>query len=259
MRLSPRYPIARVSLAAAGLLLLAIGGCQAAVITAPGYVDPDEPPTGADPEMLFVTGVQPLLQANCANCHAGGPRGPEFIDNADAYTSVLAYPGLVTPGEPEQSLLSTKGQHDGPPWNSAQLATVNAWITAEGDNPIEPGDGRETPAIDVTPGSAHSLPLDTVGLAGSALQFDAANSASGLLITDIEIRAGSAVSFSQPRFIIYDASGNRIADRASFVTGTEDLRFTSGRTSAITSTWIINGFPDGGRLAVEFMTASIPQ
>lgn len=73
--------------------------------------------------------MEPLLVAECADCHAGsGSYPPKFLQADDVLARVLAHPGLVSPGEPNASSLLTKGEHNGPAFSPEATSTVSAWI-----------------------------------------------------------------------------------------------------------------------------------
>jgi len=82
----------------------------------------------------FVDDVDPILEAKCSGCHAGGPGGLVITgDPASDYDHVIE---RVTPGDPEGSLLLQKARgagHGGGAVLSpgdANDSVIDAWIAA---------------------------------------------------------------------------------------------------------------------------------
>lgn len=203
----------------------AIVGCQAAVITSPGFdlpedneTPPEFTPEDVDPEVFFVEAVEPLLQERCGNCHANEAQAttPQFLVSGDYYGTLHDYVNddgapMFTPGAPTDSLLITKGRHAGPPWNDAQAQTVGQWIMAEagdlsGEDPNNGGPvvveddvpddidpiGEEWPVagpIRAAEGP-NRIGLANVGLPGAALVFEAEVRGVGVQLSGIGIQAG---------------------------------------------------------------------
>jgi len=93
---------------------------------------------GGAAEIQFNNQVSPLLNAACANCHAGaaGSTPLKFLGNAgttgyyDAVTIESAVIGDFTP----TCALVLKGLHDGGnarAWTDAEKATITSWLSAE--------------------------------------------------------------------------------------------------------------------------------
>jgi hypothetical protein len=82
--------------------------------------DPAPMSTPAPPlEAQFDLTVAPLLAAKCAGCHA------DFD-----FTSIVASPALSGDGDPADSLLLTKGPHEGPAWSPAEVTAILTWLDA---------------------------------------------------------------------------------------------------------------------------------
>lgn len=86
----------------------------------------------------FTADVDPILDAKCAGCHAGGPGGLVIIgDPASDYDNVI---DRVVPGDPENSLLLTKARgigHGGGAILSEgddNDSVIDAWIGAGAPN-----------------------------------------------------------------------------------------------------------------------------
>lgn len=232
-------------------------GCQAAVVTAPGLGgDGDGGPRGGVARAMFEAEVEPLIDAYCARCHADPVVAPVFVDPVDTYAVVMAYPGLVIPGQPDRSSLITKGEHNGPAWTPSQEQIVREWIQAEGGaGPGQDGGVRgvtHTPLQQVVEGE-NTLLLDTIGLPGATVTFRAGRSALGWTLNDLMLRAGtSPVYVANPVLIIDDGTGPRVESEDRF-DGVE-LTLAPGVSATLASTVVLVGFPDNGSLGIGFET-----
>lgn len=232
--------------------------CQAAVVTAPGFLPTDGGRGGGAARAQFEAEVEPLIAVRCASCHSDAIIAPVFVDDADVYASVMGYAGLVTPGAPESSSLVTKGLHRGPAWTATEEATVRAWIEAEG---VPTGGDAGTPPIDVphtTPRAivegANVIQLDTLGLPGATVTFVAARVALGMNLSEVTLQAGSTpVYVSHPVLVIDDGSRMQ-ADPEDRFAGVV-LSLPPSGSGALASTALLVGFPEGGALAIGFEEA----
>lgn len=245
----------------APLVALGLVACEAAIITAPtGPGTGPGPGPGDDPEAMFLAEVQPLLEARCRNCHEDIATAPVFLEPSDYYGSVLAYPDLVVPGEPNASTLVTKGAHRGPAWEASEASVVRRWIEAEAErpaeDPMEPGPGpmtRQTSPYPVDDGFENRIPLAEVGLPGAELVFTANRVASGMMLNDVRVvAASSAISFSHPRFVMWnDTTPTMDSDRFSDL----EMTISAGMSGTLTSSCVLVDFPENGELSVQFESA----
>ncbi len=90
--------------------------------------------TGGGIGVSFVDDVDPILEANCASCHAAGMGGLTITgDPSSDYDNVIS---RVTPGDPDNSLLLSKARgaaHGGGAVFSEgddEDSVVDAWIAA---------------------------------------------------------------------------------------------------------------------------------
>ncbi len=79
--------------------------------------------------------VQPILNMSCVGCH-NGPGGKAGVD-LSSLQAILRSPGLVTPGDPDNSGLVSvvsgprpRMPRGGSPLSAAQVATLRDWIKA---------------------------------------------------------------------------------------------------------------------------------
>lgn len=230
-------------------------GCQAAVITDPQLMDADAgTPAGGNAREVFDTEVAPLLMTHCAECHENAAAAPLFLDPSDYYASVLAFRGLVVPGEPSSSSLITKGGHQGPAWEPGQSATIGNWIILEGGAGPDPGPtGPSTSPYPVDVG-ANRIPLSEANLPGAELVFSASRISSGMLLADIAIVASSTgVAISSPRFAMHDGALTTLDDDAF---ADVELRVSPGMTGALRSSHVLVDFPADGELSIRFESAA---
>jgi hypothetical protein len=83
---------------------------------------------------LFDANVAPVFAASCAGCHAGtgATTGPTFLGagGSSYYGKLLSDPRFVN-NNPADSLLLTKGAHEGPALTVAQGMSITAWLQQE--------------------------------------------------------------------------------------------------------------------------------
>lgn len=265
----------RSSLPVVALALVASlmgAACQAAIIRAPGVLDPDDPPVIEDPAAYFAENVEPILETQCASCHtdATASAGTVFLDpGGDYYASLFAYRdgAIITPGDGAGSILVRKvtiDAHRGGTVSENDAATLRDWIDAEGGGtppppPPPPDDPVVTGFYPVEDGETR-IPLAEVGLPGSELIFTSMriNGGVNLFMTNIELAAATGgLSVAHPRFVIRDdTAGTEVADRDVFDTVT--LRVDEGMRGTLAGTHVIAPFPMNGSLAVQFESAEVP-
>lgn len=125
------------------VLAVCVGACTAELSGGVEFGEVPLPPTEPEPDSAgrttFETTILPLLEDRCAVCHADPAMAPAFLTrNPDVYDTVMAWPSLVVVEAPEQSRLITKGEHDGPAWEQAQVDEILAWVAIEANPPEEP-------------------------------------------------------------------------------------------------------------------------
>lgn len=248
-------------------LLLAVlaTACQAAIIRAPGAPDEPDEPTPDDvvnAAVFFSEEVEPILVASCGSCHenAGQSAGAVFLEPANYYASVLAWEGLVTPGDPTASELVTKGEHAGPAFAAGDAATVATWIEAEGlndmppDMPVDPEPPRETGPFAMDEG-VQMIPLDDVGLPGSFIEFTASYENGGVNFTmrDVYFNAGGGgLVVTNPRFVIHDDDMATSWDDSSSAFEDRSVRVSAGNREELARAHVLANFPNPGSISVRF-------
>ena len=169
-----------------GLAALAISaGCV-------GSIDDDGPELTAEQKAAraaFDTQVMPLLDSNCAACHASEPNVDFMKPDPDIYTRMVEWPALVNTNEPTQSKLLTRGAHTGPARTPEQSSTVLGWINLE---KVAAGGELETVELDpfqpIT--GVNTIDLGPIGLTGSTLTFRLEQLSVGIYLSEIMITAG---------------------------------------------------------------------
>ena len=84
---------------------------------------------------VFEAEVEGPLVTECGACHID--ETPAFMAGADMYDAVMAWPGLVTPGNPAASSILTTGVHTGPAFTPGTVTVVFRWIIgADANAPV---------------------------------------------------------------------------------------------------------------------------
>jgi hypothetical protein len=163
----------------------------------------------SDPRSLFEA-LLPTFESRCGPCHVQGTdNAPPYLGGADPYTTIKTYAGVVV-ANPQQSILLTKGAHQGPALVDPLRASITTWLTAEAAG--APAGPVTTAPFAVTTG-ANQVDLSTL-VPGAAITFTAATSGDYLDLTAIELIApsGSTVTVTYPIFYVVPASGPQIQD-----------------------------------------------
>ena len=117
------------------------------------HVDAQSAPDAASPE-FYTQKVQPILQANCYQCHGGmNHRGGLSIATKAGLMKGGRDGVVLVPGHPEDSLLIKLIRHEGPAedpmpmppkskLSDADIATVTAWVKAGAIMPDVPAEAK---------------------------------------------------------------------------------------------------------------------
>ncbi len=219
----------RLACGFAGLLFTS--GCLAGSVNAPFGPNPQgledtslvnlpevDGEAGATPAELFTASVEGLLLAKCASCHTGSG-AVDFMSADVMRDQVMAFAGLVVPGEPGQSSLLTKGAHAGPAWSPAETSTISNWIRAEGAPAPGAGPQVSAPTINAriwtTPvrvtGETTRLSLEQMGVTGGSVNVSATRTADALTLSTVAFAmANVGGRFTGLVVTVTDAEGNTI-------------------------------------------------
>jgi mono/diheme cytochrome c family protein len=168
------------------LAALAItAGCVGSIDDEDGDLTAEQRAARAD----FDTQVMPLLDGNCAACHASQANVDFMKPDPDIYTRIVKWPALVNVNEPTQSRLLTRGAHTGPALTPEQSATVLEWIDLE-----RIAAGGEDESVELDPfqplTGLNTVDLGPIGMSGSTLTFRLEQLAVGIYLSEIMLNAG---------------------------------------------------------------------
>jgi mono/diheme cytochrome c family protein len=122
--------------------LLVVAGCAMRV----------EAQSDASAPAYFTAQVKPILEANCAHCHAGpNHRGGYSMNTRESLLKGSHHAPVIVPGDPDSSFLVKLIEHQGPAddpmpmpppprpkLSDEQIATIQAWIKAGAVTPPDP-------------------------------------------------------------------------------------------------------------------------
>jgi hypothetical protein len=139
----------------------------------------------------------------------GTDNAPAYLGGTDPYTTIKTYAGVVV-ANPQQSILLTKGAHQGPALVDPLRSSITAWLTAESAG--APAGPVTTAPFAVTTG-VNQVDLSSL-VPGAAITFTASTSGDYLQMTTIDFvaPAGSTVTVTYPIFYVVPASGPQIQD-----------------------------------------------
>lgn len=149
--------------------------------------------------------VMPILQANCAACHATMPNVDFLKSEPDPRQRMMEWPDLVKIESPSESLLLNKGSHEGPALTVDQSALVLEWIQLE-----RAAAGGEDTTVEMDPfepvAGMNSIDLGVIGLGGSTISFRMEPLAVGMYLSEITLSAGpDGAHLVHPLFVMWTA------------------------------------------------------
>ena len=201
-----------VRLSAAGFLMVSLIGCT-------GLIDGGSDGLSTQQQLAldqWQHSALPVLRQSCATCHDGSRPMVGFLaggaDDLAVHDNLMGYePAVVNLDAASSSRILTKGLHLGPQLTADQSSALLLWVQAERDavnhDPDHPTAALATPAAAVAmctggaPDSAtcptNHIALSAVSGAGTAvpgaeLAFTAQALASGLYLTNLAIKGGTA-------------------------------------------------------------------
>lgn len=259
--LSTRTPShsVRTSLLLAGLL---ISGCSLEPLepTVLTELDADE----IDPKAIFTKRVQPEISKSCS-CHYTKQMDIlPFLDNPNEpdkdYAKITGYSsGKFLTAVPEQSLLLTKGKHQGPAFNDVQFLAVRGWLDVEATTRGLGKGSPTTPSVPIRDGE-YFLAIDKFTKDPlSKITFSMkAGSSNAFVVSNLQITAGPAtgIKVKHPRFVFLTAAGT--TPDPSDALQTVDLTVMQSQTSTLgAGTLRLTGVPaSAARVAMAFESIS---
>ncbi len=150
----------------------------------------------------------PAFDTACGGaCHVQGQTGaPPYLGGADAYTTIKTYQGMIAPTA-AQSILLTKGQHEGPALADPLKTTITNWLAVEAAA-VSASGPAETSPISVATGQ-NTVDLSKLGIAGVSLGFTASVSGDILTLSALQIAApaASGIQVTFPIFYVNATGG----------------------------------------------------
>jgi hypothetical protein len=220
-----------------------------------------------DVAAMFDAEIAPMMTASCGVCHAavGPTNAPVFMaPTPDILTNVLAFGGLI--GDvPEDSMLYTKGNHEGPAFTPAQLVTLHDWIVAYNASKtaaVGGGDGGVAGAAPVvkpfapslTAANSIDLSLFNAKLAGMTLTFTAKMVGTSIQLSALTLKASATVGIHavHPLFTTYDTTGVATDDPIDSFAGLDETVNPNTSAALGPGTLVLPSFPTGGLITVNF-------
>lgn len=193
----------------------------------------------------------PSLSSTCGGaCHAQGVGGaPIWLGPPDPYTSATKFPGIVVP-DPGESIIVTKGRHEGPPLADPLLTQVMGWLTAEAAA-LPVMTLPSTAPFTVTMG-ANDIDCSAAGIPGLHVAFAAAASGDLLTLTNLDVltptTTGATITY--PIFALLPQGGPEIDD-ASFSNLVQTV--PAGATTSLgPGTLVLTQWATGDQMKIEF-------
>jgi hypothetical protein len=215
-----------------------------------GPVDAWTPPADAgptDPRSLFEA-LLPTFESTCGPCHVqGSNNAPPYLGGTDPYTTIKTYSGMVV-ANPQQSILLTKGAHEGPALVDPLRTSITTWLTAESAG--APSGAMTTAPFAVNDGS-NQVDLSSL-VPGAAITFTASTSGDYLELSAIDFiaPAASTVTVTYPIFYVVPATGPQIQDN-DFSNVNQTI--AAGQTATLGPGLLsIEGWATGDQLRVAF-------
>lgn len=249
----------RGSLLAAGLLFssCSLEPLEPTVLT---ELDADE----IDPKAIFTKRVQPEISKSCS-CHYSKqmdilPFLASPMEPDKDYTAITGYTsGKFLTAVPEQSLLLTKGKHQGPAFNDVQFLAVRGWLDVEATTRGLGKGSPTTPSVPIRDGD-YFLAIDKFTKDPlSKITFSMkAGSSNAFVVSNLQITAGPAtgIKLKHPRFVFLTAAGT--TPDPSDALQTVDITVMQNQTATLgAGTLRLTGVPaSAARVAMAFESIS---
>lgn len=223
-----------------------------------------------DPKAIFTKRVQPEISKSCS-CHYTKQMDIlPFLDNPNEpdkdYAKITGYSSAkFLTAVPEQSLLLTKGKHQGPAFNDVQFLAVRGWLDVEATTRGLGKGSPTTPSVPIRDGD-YFLAIDKFTKDPlSKITFTMKASTTGtnaFVVSNLQITAGpsTGIKLKHPRFVFITAAGT--TPDTSDALQTVDLTVMQNMTAALGSgTLRLTGVPaSAARVAMAFesITPTVP-
>ena len=164
---------------------------------------------GAEGRALFEA-LLPSFDTACGGaCHQqGGASAPPYLGGSDPYTTIKTYQGMIEPTA-AQSILLTKGQHEGPALVDPLKTSITNWLTVEAA--VAAASGPPVTAPITVASGANTVSLSSLGVTGVSLSFSASVSGDILTLSSLEIAAPATtgIQLTYPIFYVNGAGGTQ--------------------------------------------------
>lgn len=217
-----RLDLVRLTVGAMALVMMA--GCTGLIddTVLPTDLEKDE----ANARRLWDEKAWPILELQCAGCHAGTMPNIDFISAIGADVTMNTYaireklvtfaPTVVNLETPPSSRILTKGLHDGPELSTADISDLLEWVRAEQDARPQPGEEGGGVVLATAPIMPQLCPTGTplpscpvnvidlasLGLEGASISFTAIQFPSQLYINQLKLVSGTSGAYIEhPLFV----------------------------------------------------------
>jgi hypothetical protein len=208
--------------------------------------------SAAQDQALF-DALLPKFNGTCGgDCHQKGLGGaPAYLSLPDPYASVTKFPGIVV-ATADQSILLTKGQHEGPNLVDPLRTQIEQWLTAESQG-VTAMTLPSTPVFDLQPGT-NTVVLSNVakGITGTSISFVAKFQGSVLTLSSIQVTPpkSTGVEIAAPMFVVIPSQGAAEPDN-SF--SNVDQTFSAGQKAMLApDVLILTDWSQGAQMKIEF-------
>jgi hypothetical protein len=228
-------------------------------------------PAGATGKDVFLA-LQADILGECGACHKlGGVADAPFLALPDVYSSIAAWPGIITLTPTSSILLthpglSSHGAGMAPDMSKPLRAKVLAWLQKEATEIPKPTESTKPYITPFKPllGAFNTVYLDPLGktLESSSISFNAVELGSPpsmLLLTHIEVHpvADTTIHLVHPIFSVYPDGGGEEPDPIDSFSSVDASIDLNGDGTLGTGTLILTNWQKGGRIGLAFETAEV--
>ena len=229
-------------------------------------------PAGATGKDIFAS-FQADILGECGACHKlGGVADAPFLALPDVYSSIAAWPGIITLTPTSSILLKHPGEvsHGGgmaPDMSKGLRVKVLAWLQKEAleiPKPTEATKPYITPFKPLLKGAFNTVYLDPLGksLESSSISFNAVELGSPpdmLLLTHVEVHpvSDTTIHLVHPIFSVYPDGGGEEPDPIDSFSNVDQTMDLNTDPMLGTGTLILTNWKKDGRIGLAFETAEV--
>lgn len=212
-----------------------------------------------DPKAIFEKRVKPEMLQSCS-CHQVVTMGIQPFLASPEYDAITGYTmGKFLTAVPEQSLLLTKGKHQGPAFTDTQFYAVRGWLDVEATTRGLGKGSPTTPSVPIRDGD-YFLAIDKFTQDPlSKITFTMkAGSSNAFVVTNLQVTSGpnantmAGLKIKHPKFVFITAAGT--SPDPSDALQTVDATVPQGTSATLGSgTLRLTGVPaSAARVAMAF-------